>query len=124
MSNTSRDQHRDLDATLLTMDLNLLTDQIKNEDAYLQGDRNAITIFKNQQMRIVLVALQQGTEMKTHTAPGIISVQVLEGQIEFTADGSAVERTAGQALVLHTGIPHSVKALQPSVFLLTMSIAN
>lgn len=113
---------RDLDATLVTMDLFSLKTQIKEEESYKNSDRNAITIFKSEGMRIVLVALQKGAEMKTHKAPGIISVQVLEGYISFKTDQKTAERTIGQMLVLHAGIPHSVIAKEESVFLLTISM--
>ena len=60
--------------------------------------------------------------MKTHTAPGTISVQVLQGKIRFTTEKKAVEREKGQMLALYAGIPHSVFAVEESVFLLTMAL--
>ena len=113
---------RDLNAPMVTMDLISLQAQIKNEEAYRNGDRNAITIFKSDGMRIVLIALHEGAEMKTHKAPGMISVQVLEGNIIFKTEQETTDRTAGQMLVLHTGIPHSVVAKKASVFLLTLAL--
>lgn len=113
---------RELNAPMITMDLSLLKSQIKEEETYKNGDRNAITIFKSEGMRIVLIALHEGAEMKTHKAPGIISVQVLEGHIIFATEQETTERMAGQMLALHTGIPHSVVAKTESVFLLTMSV--
>ena len=114
---------RELDAPMVTMDLLSLKTQIKEEESYKAGDRNAITIFKSDRMRIVLIALHEGAEMKTHKAPGIISVQVLEGKINFTTEQETITRTAGQMLALRAGIPHSVVAKQESVFLLTLSIS-
>jgi quercetin dioxygenase-like cupin family protein len=113
---------RDLNAPMVTMDLISLQAQIKNEESYRNGDRNAITIFKSDGMRIVLIALHEGAEMKTHKAPGMISVQVLEGNIIFKTEQETTDRTAGQMLVLHTGIPHSVVAKTASVFLLTLAL--
>lgn len=113
---------RELDAPMVTMDLLALKKQIKEEESYKNSDRNAITIFKSESMRIVLVALHQGAEMKTHKAPGIISVQVLEGHIVFKTEQKTSERTTGQMLALHTGIPHSVIAKKESIFLLTLSL--
>jgi quercetin dioxygenase-like cupin family protein len=37
-------------------------------------------------MCIVLIALHKGAVMNTHTAQGMISVQVLEGKMTFAAD--------------------------------------
>jgi quercetin dioxygenase-like cupin family protein len=69
----------------------------------------------------VLIALHKGSEMKTHTAPGIISVQVLEGHITFTTAQKTADLSAGRMLALHAGIAHSIFASEESVFLLTMS---
>ncbi len=115
------DGDRQLDAAMVTMDLTELKSQIRSEESYRTGERNAITIFKADGMRVVMIALHKGAEMKTHKAPGTISVQVLEGHISFITEAGTSDRTAGQMLVLHAGIPHSVIAREESVFLLTMA---
>ncbi|GEO05035.1 hypothetical protein AAE02nite_26990 [Adhaeribacter aerolatus] len=115
---------RPLDASVIEMNLSAFREQIKQEKAWQTSDRNAITIFKSDGMRLVLVALHAGAEMKTHTAPGVISVQVLEGQISFSTAEQSFELGAGQMLALHAGIPHSVLAREESVFLLTLAISK
>ena len=75
-------------------------------------------------MRIVLIALHAGAEMKTHTAPGIIGVHVLEGVIIFTTEKRTTEMEEGKMVALHAGIPHSVTAKSESIFLLTLSIKS
>jgi len=110
-----------LDAQLVLMDLSSFRKQIKEEKAWKEGDRNAITLFKSDGMRNVLIALHAGAEMKTHTAPGIISVQVLEGKITFHTEQRSAELSVGQMLTLHKGIPHRVFAEEESTFLLTLS---
>jgi quercetin dioxygenase-like cupin family protein len=72
-------------------------------------------------MRIVLIGLHDGAELKTHTANGVISVQVLEGQIKFTAEEQTVSLVKGQMIALHEKIPHSVLALEETFFLLTLA---
>lgn len=116
------DGERPIDAPLVEMDLGSFIRQIKTEQAWQDSDRNAITIFKTGGMRLVLIGLHQGAEMKTHTAPGILSVQVLEGKIRFATAQQAAELGAGQMLALHAGIPHSVMAKEESIFLLTLAI--
>ncbi|RYF88919.1 MAG: cupin domain-containing protein [Chitinophagaceae bacterium] len=115
---------RTIEAPLVEMDLNEFIRQIKEEKPWQIGDRNSITIYKSDTMRIVLIGLHAGAEMKTHTAPGIISVHCLEGQINFTAEGKNAELTAGKMIALKTGIPHSVRAVKESVFLLTMAVVK
>ena len=110
-----------LDAPLLVFDLPALLAQVRQEPSYRTSDRNALTVFKTDGMRIVLLALHAGAELKTHTAPGIISVQVLEGRLMFRTAEQATELAQGQLLTLHAGIPHSVTAVTEAVFLLTLA---
>ncbi|MEZ5016269.1 MAG: cupin domain-containing protein [Flavipsychrobacter sp.] len=113
---------RDIDANLIKMDLNKYISQIKSEEAWLNKDRNAITLYKTDTMRMVLLGLHQDAELKEHTAPGNISVHLLEGHVSFRAEGQEVKLTAGQIVTLHAKIPHSVFAHEESVFLLTISV--
>ena len=115
---------RIMDAALVTIDLSSFTKQIKEEQAWKDSDRNAITVFKTDGMRIVLIALHKDAELIKHTAAGIISVQVLEGQILFTTSEQTVELSKGQMLTLHKGIPHSVLAKEETVFLLTLTTTS
>lgn len=112
---------RIVDAALVTIDLCNFTKQIKEEQTWKNSDRNAITVFKTNGMRIVLIALQKDAEMKKHTADGIISVQVLEGQILFTTEEQSVELGKGEMLALHKSVPHSVLAKEETIFLLTLT---
>ncbi len=113
---------RQLNAPLVKMDLNKFIVQIKSETTWAESDRNSITIFKGDNMRIVLIGLHQAAELKTHTANGIISVQVLEEKINFTAEQQTLLLEKGKMIALHEKIPHSVLALEESFFLLTMVI--
>jgi quercetin dioxygenase-like cupin family protein len=111
-----------LDAPLVKMDLNHLLEQVRNEASWKDSDRNSITVYKSENMRIVLIGLHENAEMKTHTANGIISVQVLTGHIKFTTEQQVVELETGQMLALKKQIPHSVLAVKETFFLLTMAM--
>jgi len=113
---------RKLDAPLVTIDLNFFIAQIKEEIQWNKTDRNAITIFKSLVMRMVLIVLHKGAEMKAHKATGTITVQVIEGEMEFTTTDQTITLYAGQMLVLQEGIAHSVLAKEETVFLLSLTI--
>jgi quercetin dioxygenase-like cupin family protein len=116
------DADRLLDAPMVTVDLPAFIQKIKQEPSWKDSDRNAITVFKTTDLRLVLVALHAGAAINTHKADGVISVQVLEGRIRFnTQDSGQAEVGQGQVVVLHEMIPHSVYAEEESVFLLTVS---
>lgn len=112
---------RQVDAQILAIDLPRFIKQIKEETAWKESDRNAITVFKTNGLRIVLIALHKGIEIVRHTADGIISVQVLEGKMQFNTDQQSVELSKGQMLALHERIPHSVLAIEETIFLLTLT---
>lgn len=112
---------RQIDAPLVKIDIPFFVDEIRNEKTWLEGDRNAITIFKTALMRIVLIALRKGATLKKHKTDGIISVQVLEGKMIFTTDEQTVELGRGEMITLHNGIAHSVFAKEETVFLLTIA---
>ncbi|SHM73730.1 MULTISPECIES: cupin domain-containing protein [Chryseobacterium] len=115
---------RVLNASMVEINVNDLLKQIKAEKTWAENDRNSMTVFKSDTMRILIIGLHQNAELKPHTAAGIISVQVLEGQIEFSTELQNTILDKGQMIALHENIPHSVKALTDSFFLLTLSMSR
>lgn len=110
-----------MDAPLVSMDIPEFIKQLKAEATWENSDRNAMTVYKTNGMRIVLIALHEDAVLKKHTADGIISVQVLEGEINFSTDKESKVLIQGSMIALHKGLPHSVKAIKESVFLLTLT---
>src|SRR5450631_4408032 len=100
------DGGRLIDAAMVTIDLPSFVKQIKQEAPWKDTDRNAITVFKTNGMRLVLIALHAGAEMKTHTADGIICIQIIDGRMKFSVADRSVELNKGQMLALHKDIPH------------------
>ena len=112
---------RKIDAPLVTFDLFTFIEQIKKEKKWKETDRNAITVFKTNGLRIVLIALRKGAEMIKHKADGLISIQVLEGKMQLHTDDQSFKLGKGQMLALHKGIPHSLLAKKKTIFLLTLT---
>ncbi len=113
---------RILNAPLVEMNLIQSIKQIKSETTWAESDRNSMTIFKSETMRMVIIGLHKNAELKPHKANGVISVQVLEGKIEFTAEQQSTQIEKGQMVALTENITHSVRALTESFFLLTLSM--
>lgn len=110
-----------MDAPVVRIDVPKFIKQIKNEPAWEKNDRNAMTIFKTNGMRIVLIALHEDAVMEKHTTNGIISVQVLDGEINFNIEDHSTALKKDEMIVLHRNVPHSVAAIKESVFLLTVT---
>lgn len=113
---------RVLNAELVEMNLYQFIDQIKSEKTWQVSDRNSVTIFKSATMRIVLMGLHENAELKTHKANGVISVQVIEGKVDFSTASKTSRMEKGQMIALQENIMHSVTALTDSFFLLTLAM--
>lgn len=111
---------REIDSPVLLMDIPELTEQLKDENAWKENDRNAITVFKTDKMRIVLVALHKAATMKTERPENIFSLQVLKGKVKVTTGLTSTEVEKQKIVVLHEQIPYSITALKKSTFLLTL----
>lgn len=114
------DGDRLLNASLVEINLNKFIVELKQEATWADSDHNSITVFKSYNTTIVLLGLHANAELKTHTVKGHISVQVLDGEIKFTAEQQTVSLQKGQMICLQENIPHSVLAIKESFFLLTM----
>jgi quercetin dioxygenase-like cupin family protein len=83
--------------------------------------RTARTLLKNGPLRATLMGLAPGGEIASHSADGPITVHVLEGAIEFEAEGKTWPLAAGSLLALGAGVVHAVRAPRGGVFLLTVA---
>ena len=72
-----------IDTSHLLIDIPSFIKQVKSEKQWKQGDRNSITVFKSDKMRIVLMALRKNAEMKTQHPENILSLQVIDGKISL-----------------------------------------
>ena len=77
-------------------------------------------IVKTDAMELIRLVLSAGAHLPHHKVPGPITVQCVKGKIEFTAMGATQEMQAGELLHLAPGEPHSVKAIENAVILLTI----
>lgn len=86
--------------------------------------RSARTLVKHGPLRITLVAVSPGGELRPHKAEGPISLHILEGEIEFQVEGESWTLPRGSLFALDSGITHSVRSPKGGVFLLTVVAAT
>ncbi len=106
---------------VLAFDLAHEVAQLQEQTAWRQGDRNAKTLVKEADFRVVLIALRAGARMEEHRAAGRISVQTLVGHLRLQTAGSNVDLPIGRLVSLERDVPHEVEALEESAFLLTIA---
>lgn len=82
------------------------------------------TIVKTDQLEVIRIVLPAGNELPTHQVPGEITVQCVEGTVEFTIGPVARELTAGSMLYVEGGGEHSLRARENSSLLVTILLKN
>ena len=91
------------------------------------GDRLAqatsSAILKAGQLEVMRVVLPAGKSMREHQTPGEITVQCLEGTVEFQSAGTTHLLRAGDLLHLQARAPHALSAIHDSSLLLTICLA-
>jgi quercetin dioxygenase-like cupin family protein len=110
-----------LSAPLLKFDLADEIEQLNNEEHWIKGERISKTLVKHSDFRIVLMFMKAGTLMQEHKTDARISIHALSGRLLIKLDSETVELPAGHLLVLEKGLSHDVKAIEESVFLLSIS---
>ena len=109
-----------MSAPYLEFDLTREIDDLQREAAWA-GGRNARTLAKYEDLRVVLTVLKAGVGIPGHHTEGRISIQSLRGRIQVRAEGRTFSLSAGMLLTLDRGVPHDVEAVEDSAFLLTIA---
>jgi quercetin dioxygenase-like cupin family protein len=87
---------------------------------YAAGSIVSRTLVENEHGTITLFAFDEGQALSAHTAPFDAVVHVLDGRVELTIGGKAIEAGAGQMVLMPANVPHAVKATSRFKMLLTM----
>lgn len=78
------------------------------------------TVHRDDQIKVVLFAFDAGEELTEHTAAVPVTIQVIVGSLELTADARTVTVRPGTWTWLPANMPHSVRASERAVMLLTL----
>jgi hypothetical protein len=110
-------------ARLMEIDLPAAEEQLRAEDAWRRSGRNAVTLVKYPDLRLVLEVMRPGPRIdETHAAhAGRVVVQVLSGCLRLKVDGHALDVPAGRLIALDHRVPEAIEALDESSFLLWVS---
>jgi quercetin dioxygenase-like cupin family protein len=110
---------RVLDAPYVVTDINASVVQLMNEAGWEKTDCNGITLFKTDNLTSVLICMHTGSRIGENSIDGTVTIQVVEGEVELTADEEVVTLHTGQMVMLHHEVTHSILATEETVMLLT-----
>ena len=94
--------------------------RLKAEPAWASGDRHGSSLVKGDGINVALMMLKKGAKLQQHHTRAPFTVHVIEGRINFIADGKAQPLGRGMILALDRAIEHSVEALEESALVLTV----
>lgn len=114
-------EHR-LDEPPIQVDVEKVADKLLGEP--LPGNRGhrQQVLYRRDRLTIALFLFEQGASLPQHLARGVVSVHVLRGRLNMTAEGQTYDLPAGSMLVLPLGTQHDVRAMEPTRMLLTVSL--
>lgn len=77
-------------------------------------------LYKSDRLEVFRMILPAGDEMPKHRVVGEITVQCLEGQVDFTFDQTTRAMREGDLVCLAGGVDYSLKAVGDSSVLVTI----
>lgn len=81
-------------------------------------------LFKQDRLEVMRIVLLAGKEMLAHAVDGPLTVQCIEGKVDFTiANAHRILRT-GDLLYLEAGVAHGLTAIQNSSLLVTIVLLS
>ena len=120
-TNNRPEGDRPVDSPLIMISIPNLIKQIKKEKTWEKNDRNAVTVFKNEKMSLILVALHKKAEMTTGRPENVFCLQMLAGRVKLHLGANTTDLRKEELFVLHADISYKIEALKKSVFLLTVA---
>ena len=109
-----------LESSLFKFDLPSLIEKMKHKPSWAKGGLNAMILSKSLDKKIVLTALDGGTEIRSFQSGHSITFQIIEGLLKFQTRKESVILGKGQMLTLHEKIEYNLTTSENTAFLLTI----
>jgi quercetin dioxygenase-like cupin family protein len=78
------------------------------------------TLVQSPSLEVIRLVLPAGKVIPTHHVPGAITVQCIEGTVEFEVPGRRHTMRCGDLIYLEPALPHALKAVLDASVLITL----
>jgi quercetin dioxygenase-like cupin family protein len=112
---------RNLNRPVSRFELAEVIAQLRTEQAYSEGDRNALTLAKVESFRLVLVAFRAGAAFDEGDQRGTTALQVIEGGLAVRVGEESMQLGESQITVIGPGHPWSASALADGAMLIHLA---
>lgn len=103
-----------------TFDLHQIAKSLLREAHPAKDGHRQMTIYHRDGLGLVLFQFEAGGRLADHAADGVVNIHALSGRLTVTTVGGTNHLSAGQLLVLASGVRHEVYADESSAMLLTI----
>lgn len=87
---TEERPHQHLIGSALTFDLDAGIAGLRWEEAWQRGDHNAKALVKDDEIRVILIAMKTGARLPEHHGPTRITIQTLTGRLRIVISERAI----------------------------------
>lgn len=112
-------QSHNINAERLTF--SLPAESLQLLDSLGSHNRKALTLAKQPDLSIVLMAFKSGDRLAEHGAPGTVTIQVLSGHVQVSVLDEVIEAQEGMLVQIANGVKHDLLAEKDSVCLITVA---
>jgi quercetin dioxygenase-like cupin family protein len=95
--------------------------RLRDESAFVEGDRNARTLAKSGAFRLVLVAFRAGALFDEDDQRGSMALQVIDGRVDLRVGEDVIEVGAGDVAVVSPEHPWTAVARADGLLLLQLA---
>jgi quercetin dioxygenase-like cupin family protein len=96
--------------------------ELRAEGHPARAGHRQITLFHRKPVTQVLFSFDPGGRLERHSAPGLVTIHVLEGRLNVEADHIDNDLAQGEVLILAPGLPHDVRSTDGAAMLLTVHL--
>lgn len=94
--------------------------ELRQDLARSSGQRSAKTLAKMGGLRLTLVYMEKNATLQPEAHDGGATVQVVEGRLRISTDGTLNELGPGELIVLEQNLREPIQAAERSAFLITV----
>lgn len=102
-------------------DLDLLAEADRLTQALPGHQQRSRNLARESGVSVVLMAMEAGDTLAEHSAPGVVTFQLLRGHVTLVVDGQDVDLREDRLVLLQPGVKHDARAEEQSVVLLTVT---
>lgn len=103
-------------------DLKQIAQDLRAEAHAGQSGHRQITLLQHGAVTMVAFAFESGGSMPEHSAQGLVTIQIIEGDFEIATSDETHHLKTGSMLVLWPNVRHNATAVTAGTMLLTVTM--